>query len=95
MKDPNERKWHTRHQYIKETGKSISRGGWERLNRAYDVHLSKQYVDRKSGQLVSRFTHVLMPETTKANRKVSLRDRFTPRSKRSRFNERTKVGETR
>jgi hypothetical protein len=28
----------TRHQYIRETGKRISHGAWERRQRAYEVH---------------------------------------------------------
>lgn len=35
----SEIKMHTRHQWMRENGKRISRGGWERLNRAYEVHI--------------------------------------------------------
>ena len=76
-------KYHTRHEYIEKTGKRISKGAWERLNRAYDVHLSK--VTHFNGQERLHVTFVLKPETTKANRKVRLMDRFGERSKRERY----------
>lgn len=32
-------KMHTRRDWERENGKRISRGAWERLNRAYEVHI--------------------------------------------------------
>jgi len=86
-------KFHNRHDYMAETGKRISRGAWERLNRAYDVHISKTVF--RGGQLVHRFTYVLMRETTKWNRKLSMNERFGAHSTRSRFIPSNKVGESR
>jgi hypothetical protein len=77
-----------------ENGRRISKGAWERMNRAYNVHHVKSSL-LPDGTVVPRFTWVLMPETTKANRKVSLRDRFSSNSKRARFTDKNKVGEHR
>lgn len=96
-------KWHNRHEYMQKTGKRISRGAWERLNRAYDVHhvATRRYfqghdVDGNEKWLTKKcYTYVLTPETTKANRKVSLRDRFNKLSKRSRYNNSTPVWQVR
>ncbi len=78
---------HDRHSYMRKTGKRISRGAWERLNRAYAVFLSKKKtIKTKDGvKIIASFTHVLMPDTTKANRKLSMSDRYSPKSKRERF----------
>ena len=87
-------KYHTRHEYIALTGKRISKGGWERLNTAYDVHHSNNRYMRVGDGVIPCVTYVLMPETTKANRKVSLRDKYNKNSKRERYKGKP-IGETR
>ncbi len=73
--------YHTRHQYAAKLGRRVSRGEWERLNRAYDVHHANgryRLVGRDADgrpNYTAVLTVVLKPETTKANRKVSLGDR--------------------
>lgn len=92
-------KYHTRHEYIAQTGKRISRGAWERLNRAYNVHLMKQkWVWGPEGKphVVGCFTHTIMNETPKAFRKLGMRERFRPEgTKRARFTKQNTVGHTR
>lgn len=91
-------KYHTRHQYIKETGKRISKGAWERLNRAYAVHNTTGVMTGEydaDGNLVGirpQYTLVVHQETPKHNRKISLRDRWGVNTKRSRYREGAEVG---
>ena len=88
----------TRHQYIARTGKRISRGAWERMNRAYAVY--PQFNDKrqpivqvvgydKAGKpLVKQcVTLVLLPQTAKHNRKIFFnRDSaHEPNNERSRY----------
>jgi hypothetical protein len=97
--------YHNRHDYMKKTGKRISKGAWERLNTAYDVHKALDREGREKFRIVGRddegkpmvtlsTTNVLKPETTKANRKVSLRDKYGVRTKRARYAGKP-IGETR
>jgi len=84
-------KFHTRHEVASKLGRRVSRGEWERMNRAYEVYHAKDFEGKRSFRLFGKdirpcVTHVLMPETTKANRKVSLGDRFNEDSKRARYN---------
>lgn len=104
----SEIKMHTRHEWMRKTGKRISRGGWERLNRAYEVHHGRggtpklrivgYETDEETGARVLDkdgldkplflpcLTHVLMRETVKCNRKVSMRDRYVKKdSRRTRY----------
>jgi len=78
----------SRKQWMLDNNKRISRGAWERRNRAYDVHRSalKRAPD---GSLVPKFTWVLMQSTTKYFRKCLLSHG------RKRFTAETKVGEHR
>ncbi len=83
-------KFHTRHDYISKTGKRISKGAWERMNRAYAVYPQNKlqiigYQDDGKPIVRKAQTLVLLPETAKHNRKVPMRDRFTPRNKRARY----------
>ena len=84
-------KMHNRQEMINKLGRRVSRGEWERMNRAYEVYHAKDFEGKRSFRLFGKdvrpcVTHVLMPETTKANRKVSLGDRFNADSKRARYN---------
>ena len=91
-------KMRSRHDYIRETGKRISRGAWERLNRAYEVHIipgKLKIVDYEKDEdgnnilskpmLAPQTTNVLMRETTKCNRKVSMRNRYMEDGTRRRY----------
>jgi|8_EtaG_2_1085327.scaffolds.fasta_scaffold01028_7 hypothetical protein len=72
-------KLHTRLEYMEKTGKRLSRGAWERMNRLYDVH--------------SDGTKVLKPMTAKHTRKVMIRDKDKgSKHGRTRYNESSKVG---
>ena len=85
-------KMHTKRQYERTLGHRVSRGHWERHNRAYEVHVVKDKAqivgyDKKGEALLGPcLTLTLMRETTKCNRKVSMRDRYMPgESKRTRY----------
>lgn len=94
----SEQKWHTKAEYVRQTGKRISRGAWERLNRAYEVHIVPGKLkivgyekDEDGNNILSKpklgpqTTNVLMRETTKCNRKVSMRNRFGSDGTRCRY----------
>jgi len=85
-------KMHTKSEYEKTLGHRVSKGAWERLNRAYEVHLHpgkfKKVGFDEAGKPVfhQQATLTLLRETPKCNRKVSMRDRFMPiESKRSKY----------
>lgn len=87
----SEPKYHSRHDYVRRTGKRISRGAWERLNRAYEVHIvpgKLRFVGRdEDGKLVVGpvFTLVNHRETPKVFRKVSMSNRFMKGGTRTRY----------
>lgn len=84
-----------KHDYMRETGKRISRGAWERLNRVYNVYLVKttkvrtNRVDKFGNPIyvnVNSYTYVIHPESTKAHRKLGIRERYAPAlTKRARY----------
>lgn len=72
-------KLHTRREYMEKTGKRISRGAWERMNRLYDVHADG--------------TKVLKPMTAKHTRKVMMQGKDTEADNaRARFTKSSRVG---
>lgn len=100
-------KFHTRHEWMHAHGRRISKGAWERMNRAYAVHTAKD--DRGTPKmrvcghrmnaqgemeplLTPCLTLVLLPETPRHHRKVTRRDRWNENSKRSRYREGEHVG---
>lgn len=99
-----ERKFKSRYAYMSETGKRISRGAWERMNRHYAVYPQKKlqivgYEKNPDGSnnlskpLVRQCqTLVLLPDTPKHSRKVTLGDRYMPNRKRARFPEGKEAG---
>ncbi len=101
MSDEQQIKYHTRHEMMARTGKRISRGAWERLNRAYNVyHVKTQRVlvgfNEKGDhvyEIRKSFTCVIHPETTKAHRKLGIRERYRPElTKRARYDPQKAVG---
>jgi len=90
----NDVKMHTRSEYANKLGRRVSKGEWERHNRAYEVHLQGSvihegyFVDdagKKLPKLRQAATHVLMRETTKCNRKVSMGNRYGTHGTRARY----------
>lgn len=89
--------FHSRHDYIRKTGKRISRGAWERMNKAYAVYpqnkLQVVAYDDAGKPMVRRCqTLVLLPETPKHHRKVTRMDRWGLLTKRARFPEGEEAG---
>lgn len=73
---------HSRHDYIRETGKRISRGAWERMNKAYLAWPQKSgrvigYDEAGKPVIRRNVTITLHPMTPRWNRKVLLDPRRT------------------
>lgn len=90
----NDVKMHTRSEYANKLGRRVSKGEWERRNRAYEVHLQDSwihegYVIGEGGEKLKKVrraeTLVLMRETTKCNRKVSMGNRYGKHGTRARY----------
>lgn len=97
-------KFHTRHEAMELLGRRISKGEWERMNRAYAVYPQHKlqivgYEKTPAGSndttkpLVRQcLTLVILPETPRHHRKVSRRDRWGVNTKRDRYREGKEVG---
>lgn len=96
---------HSRHEVAQQEGRRISKGEWERRNKAYNVYLVKVQRFRtgkldENGQEIlavkKSYTYVRHPDTPMAFRKQTMRERFAPSgTKRSRFLPDRAVGMTR
>ena len=93
----SEPRYHSRHEYISKTGKRISKGAWERMNKAYAVYPQQKIqivgYDAAGKPLVRQCqTLVILPETPRHHRKVTRSDRWGANSKRARFAEGNEAG---
>ncbi len=96
-------KFHNRHQKMRELGRHISKGEWERMNTVYNVFHVKT-VRRLIGHdaagnpkylIEKKYTRALHPECAKAHRKCGMQERFAPEgTKRSRYADKFSKGIT-